>query len=79
MLKKQYKKYKVNKKHEWLMELQASCRNQVLKFFRMKAMREGRVLMKWHAVNNDKRLKTYGDKAAELCKTRRKKYVEEEM
>lgn len=72
MWKKGYKNYKVNKKHEWLMELQASCRNQVLRFFRMKHMREGRILMKWQAVNNDKRLKTYGDKTAELCKTWRK-------
>lgn len=63
MWKNEYKNYKVNKKHEWLMELQASCRNQVLGFFRMKSMREGRSLMKWHALDNDKRLKIYEDKA----------------
>lgn len=72
MCKKKYKNYKVNKKHERLMELQASCRNKVLVFFNRKSMREGRFVMKWHALDNDKRFKTYGDKVTELCKKWRK-------
>lgn len=49
MWKKKYKSYRVNKKHEWLMSLQASARNATLELFPIKRMRDARSIMKWRA------------------------------
>lgn len=67
MWKKKCKRYVVNHRHEELMSEQAIIRNEWLELLGIKHLKECRLLMKWHAVDNDKRFNTDKEKDRAWC------------